>query len=120
MDYDLFGIDEENNENVTILFKKTNEQHNCSDMRDMTDMTDMIDDRCEQINHQRFQKYIGHNRYLVFILLALLNPRKQIMMFSKKYISCFILPFQKNTINIVYDNDNNVVKIRYNSIKKIE
>jgi len=114
MDYHLFGTGDENNENVTILLKKENEQHHFSDM------TDMIDDRCLQINHEHFQKYIGLNRYFVFILLSLLNPRKQIMMFSKKYISCFIIPFQKNTINIVYDNDNNVVKIRYNSIKKIE
>jgi len=109
MDYDLFGNDE-NNEKVTILFKEN----------EPSDMTDMVDERCEQINHQHFQKYIGLNRYFVFILLALLNPRKQIMMFSKKYISCFLVPFQKNTINIVYDEENKVVKIRHNSIKKIE
>lgn len=111
MDYDLFGIDNKDNENVTILLKKNEDN--------FSDMTDMIDERCEHIN-QHFQKYIGLNRYFVFILLAILNPRKQIMMFSKKYISCFLVPFQKNTINIVYDEENKVVKIRHNSIKKIE
>ena len=121
---DCLEIEEE--QDVTILlFNQKNEknekkQKNDEDNEYFADTMDMIDERCEQINHQIFQKYVGLNRYVVFIVLSLLNPRKQIMMFSKKYLSCFLVPFQKNTINIVYDDDNKVIKIRYNSIKKIE
>jgi hypothetical protein len=84
------------------------------------------DEYCYDINHERFEKYIGLNRFVVCILLQILNPSKRVIMYNQEKImrpysqAHTLFPLLKNTINIFYNCNNKVIKIRCNSVKKIE
>lgn len=108
MDDDLQCKEQE----VTVVLNDYDDSHD--------DVTNILNEQYKQMNHTHFQKYIGLNRYFVCLFLSFINPRKRVFMYSKQYISRFVVPFMKNVIIIVYNEQNKVVKIRYNTIKKIE
>ena len=108
----------EQNQNTRNTNENENENENDEDNDDI--QTIILDETYEKINHTHFQKYLGVNRYLVFFLLKLFNPTKNIVMYNKEYLARFIVPITKNTINIIYNHQNKVLKITCNTMKKIE
>jgi len=84
------------------------------------DVTNMLDEKYEQINHARFEKYIGLNRIFVCVVLQILNPTKKVIMHDEERQKRRVFPILKNTMNVFHDKKNRVTRIRCNSIKKIE
>lgn len=93
---------------------------NYEDDLETDDITIMLNERCEQIKHAVFEKYIGRNRIFVCLLLQLLNPTKRVIMHDEEKQKRYCSPLMQNTINVFHNAKHRVTKIRCNSVKKID